>query len=227
MGGNTVCRPTHSRITPSAQPAVDAACPAAEATLPSARTTKTRTRSGERAYHRRVPAVANSGPGSSPEPPSDTAAAAEHPDTEEIVDALRAVLIAGERYRSAVAERFGIGAVESVVLSLLVQAGQPLTPHQLSARMLVSSGTLSAILDRLERSGHVRRTPHPTDRRSRLIVLTAEGRRLLQFSGTHLRAAIGAAIEGADDPACRALVYTMRRISHLLDERAAIVRENP
>lgn len=142
---------------------------------------------------------------------------------EQAVVALRAVLIAGDRYRAAVAEHFGIGAVESVVLSLLAEAGQPLTPHQIGARMLLSSGTVTAILDRLERAGHVRRTQHPTDRRSRLIVMTPAGRRVLQYSTNHLRAVLASATDG---PISLEVLHALRRISHLLDERTDLVGGN-
>jgi DNA-binding MarR family transcriptional regulator len=145
--------------------------------------------------------------------------AADHA-VEQAVVALRAVLIAGDRYRAAVAEHFGIGAVESVVLSLLSEAGQPLTPHQIGSRMLLSSGTVTAILDRLERAGHIRRTQHPTDRRSRLIVLTPAGRRVLQFSNNHLRAVLASATDG---PIGSEVLHALRRIGHLLDERTEIV----
>ena len=42
----------------------------------------------------------------------------------------------------------------------------------------IGIGATSKSLDRLERSGWVRRTPNPADRRSSLIELTAEGARL-------------------------------------------------
>lgn len=139
---------------------------------------------------------------------------------EQAVVALRAVLIAGDRYRAAVADHFGIGSVESVVLSLLSEAGQPLTPHQIGSRMLLSSGTVTAILDRLERAGHIRRTQHPTDRRSRLIVLTPAGRRVLQFSNNHLRSVLASSTDG---PIGVEVLHALRRISHLLDERTEII----
>jgi DNA-binding MarR family transcriptional regulator len=151
---------------------------------------------------------------------ADAEAADADPAVDQAVVALRAVLIAGDRYRAAVAEHFGIGAVESVVLSLLSEAGQPLTPHQIGSRMLLSSGTVTAILDRLEKAGHIRRTQHPTDRRSRLIVLTPAGRRVLQFSNNHLRAVLASATDG---PIGSEVLHALRRIGHLLDERTEIV----
>jgi DNA-binding MarR family transcriptional regulator len=61
-------------------------------------------------------------------------------------------------------------------LAVLDGAGEPLTPSQISERMLVSSATMTSLLDTLEQRGWVRRTPNPDDRRSLLIEITEAGR---------------------------------------------------
>lgn len=45
------------------------------------------------------------------------------------------------------------------VLATLFRSAAPLTPTQLFQRMMVSSGTMTNRLDRLEQSGHVERGP--------------------------------------------------------------------
>ncbi len=49
---------------------------------------------------------------------------------------------------------------------------QPITPGRLSEALQLSAPATSAMLDRLERLGHVRRVPHTTDRRSVVVELT-------------------------------------------------------
>lgn len=49
---------------------------------------------------------------------------------------------------------------------------------ELAARMGVTTGSLTVLIDRLERGGFVERKPHETDRRSIRVSLTAEGERL-------------------------------------------------
>lgn len=44
-------------------------------------------------------------------------------------------------------------------------AGAPLTPGRLGARLGLSTGATTALVDRLERAGHVRRSRESTDRR--------------------------------------------------------------
>lgn len=64
------------------------------------------------------------------------------------------------------------------VLAALRRAGEPyaLSPGQLGAETLVTSGTMTNRIDRLEGRGLVRREPDPADRRGVRVVLTAEGR---------------------------------------------------
>jgi DNA-binding MarR family transcriptional regulator len=49
---------------------------------------------------------------------------------------------------------------------------------ELAARMGVTTGSLTVLVDRLERGGYVARKPHETDRRSIRVGLTGEGARL-------------------------------------------------
>lgn len=60
------------------------------------------------------------------------------------------------------------------VLAHLLQ--QPLSQHEVAARTKVEDQTMSRTLDRLERAGHVDRSPDPADRRRRLVRLTDAGR---------------------------------------------------
>ena len=50
--------------------------------------------------------------------------------------------------------------------------GEHATPGRLSTAMHLSAPATSAMLERLERAGHVTRTPHPDDRRSVVVEVT-------------------------------------------------------
>jgi DNA-binding MarR family transcriptional regulator len=67
------------------------------------------------------------------------------------------------------------------VLSALRRAGAPyeLSPGQLVAETLVTSGTMTHRVDRLAAQGLVGRGPDPSDRRGVKVTLTAEGRRVV------------------------------------------------
>ena len=64
------------------------------------------------------------------------------------------------------------------VLSALRRAGEPyqLSPGALVQQTLVTSGTMTNRVDRLERRGLVRRSPDPSDRRGVIVALTPAGR---------------------------------------------------
>jgi MarR family transcriptional regulator, organic hydroperoxide resistance regulator len=54
---------------------------------------------------------------------------------------------------------------------------RPRTVSELGQLIGSPPTTLTSVLDRLERRGHVTRNPHPTDRRALVVGLTPSGRR--------------------------------------------------
>lgn len=82
--------------------------------------------------------------------------------------------------------RFGLQAGEFDVLATLRRAGAPhaLTPTALYEATMVTSGAMTARLDRLEKAGLIARAPHPEDRRGVLVMLTEKGRALIDEAVT-------------------------------------------
>lgn len=76
----------------------------------------------------------------------------------------------------------GLQRGEFDVLATLRRAGAPfaLTPTALYETMMLSSGGMTARIDRLERRGLIAREPNPDDRRGVLVALTPEGRALVE-----------------------------------------------
>ena len=71
----------------------------------------------------------------------------------------------------------GLQSGEFDVLATLRRSGAPyeLTPTRLYESAMLSSGGMTARIDRLEREGLVERRNHPTDRRGTLVALTPKG----------------------------------------------------
>ena len=101
-----------------------------------------------------------------------------------------AMAVFGRIYRAArlaadVQERcyaqFGITRADFDVLATLRRAGGPdgLSPGRLTEALMLTSGGMTSRLDRLERAGHLVRTPDPGDRRALLVRLTDSGRALV------------------------------------------------
>ncbi len=80
--------------------------------------------------------------------------------------------------RAGAFSQHGLEQWEFDVLSALRRAGEPyeLSPGVLVAQTLVTSGTMTNRVDRLEARGLVERRPAPADRRGVLVRLTAAGR---------------------------------------------------
>lgn len=55
--------------------------------------------------------------------------------------------------------------------------------NDIAAALSITVGGASQAVDRLEKLGHCTRRPHPADRRSSIVELTAAGRELLAESG--------------------------------------------
>jgi DNA-binding MarR family transcriptional regulator len=70
-----------------------------------------------------------------------------------------------DRLRAGLCRAAGITQSELDALEHL-EADGPLTQRQLGERLLLSSGGVTVLVDRLERAGWVIRNPHPTDRRA-------------------------------------------------------------
>jgi DNA-binding MarR family transcriptional regulator len=89
-------------------------------------------------------------------------------------------LIARDRLAPVFA-RFGLQSGEFDVLATLRRSGAPyaLTPTELYEATMVTSGAMTARLDRLEKAGLTQRAPHPSDRRGVVVQLTAKGRELI------------------------------------------------
>lgn len=80
-----------------------------------------------------------------------------------------------ELYIHAAGRENTMHRTDLIALSMVMdqtEQGHPVTPGRLSSFLQLSAPATSAMLDRLERDGHVRRLPHPSDRRSVVIELT-------------------------------------------------------
>ena len=69
------------------------------------------------------------------------------------------------------ANRFGISRTDLHLIDRLRSDG-PQKPSRLARSVGLTSGGLSIALERLERIGYIRRSPHPDDRRSVLVEAT-------------------------------------------------------
>ncbi|HYL53718.1 MAG TPA: MarR family transcriptional regulator [Acidimicrobiia bacterium] len=118
-----------------------------------------------------------------------------------------------DRQRSLVFGRHDLETWMFDVLSALRRAdGQQLSPGQLLAQTLVTSGTMTNRIDRLEERGLVRRRPDPSDARSVRVQLTGTGRRRVDGALQDLAAREDAILGTLDATERATLAALLRRV---------------
>jgi DNA-binding MarR family transcriptional regulator len=87
---------------------------------------------------------------------------------DELVRLLREYAVEAERLGHVFAERYHMHPTDLNALLAVMQAhkaGVPLTPGRLGEHLGLSSGATTAVIDRMERAGHVNRVRDERDRR--------------------------------------------------------------
>src|SRR5678816_1090611 len=100
--------------------------------------------------------------------------------------ALRAV----EAYAQSSISQLEMCGSDFAILEALLHKG-PLPINEIGKKILLTSGSITTAVDRLEDKGLVERRAHGTDRRAKVVHLTKDGKKLItriSVSYTHLRA---------------------------------------
>jgi DNA-binding MarR family transcriptional regulator len=100
------------------------------------------------------------------------------------VHRLRALTLLLDAVGAAFATRNGLSATDVRALVCLLdreRAGVPASPTWLAGQLRVTTASVTALLDRLERAGHVRRVPRSDDRR-RVDVLVQDSAKELGWA---------------------------------------------
>ena len=74
------------------------------------------------------------------------------------------------------ADEQGLNATDVQALAAILDADGPMTPGRLRTHLGLTSGAVTACLDRLERAGHIRRVRESTDRRVVHLYYAADAR---------------------------------------------------
>jgi DNA-binding MarR family transcriptional regulator len=71
-------------------------------------------------------------------------------------------------------DHYGLSPTARQVLAVVEGAGTPLEPSVIAERVLTTTGSMTSLLDTLEKRGLIRRLPHPDDRRKLLVDITPD-----------------------------------------------------
>jgi DNA-binding MarR family transcriptional regulator len=115
----------------------------------------------------------------------------------EVAMAVRRLDLMMSQMHLEMSERLGLSAAELLALAHLSLDG-PLGPTDLTHRLHMTTGAMTAMLDRLAERDYVVRGPHETDRRRIVVRLTTSGRDRI-FTQVHgMASSVVAAAERLD-----------------------------
>ena len=77
-------------------------------------------------------------------------------------------------------KRLGLSQAAWMTIAMIAKAKTPLSQSELAQLTGVENPTMVAMIDRLVKAGYVERQPSPSDRRVRLVILTASGQAIYQ-----------------------------------------------
>lgn len=136
--------------------------------------------------------------------------------TDQSLIALRRILRATELYARDLAHAVGLTPAQLRVLQIVVER-ESLTPKMLARQMGVSQATVSALVDKLEQRGLVRRVPSETDRRQTHVLITPAGLDHLADAPGALQQRYVRAFARLADWEQAQLVASLERVADMLD----------
>ncbi|MFE8703563.1 MarR family winged helix-turn-helix transcriptional regulator [Cytobacillus sp. FJAT-54145] len=105
--------------------------------------------------------------------------------TDEINQSLKLFIVLSRAYRAVnehvnkLIQTYGLNPTEFAVLELLYHKGdQPL--QQIGGKILLASGSITYVVDKLENKGYLQRTACPNDRRVTYAQITDKGKQFIE-----------------------------------------------
>jgi len=98
-------------------------------------------------------------------------------------DAVAAAVRTGEAFLALADRRlraYGLSAGARQVLAVLDGDGGSLSPTTIAGRLIITTASMTSLLDTLQRRGLVQRAPDVEDRRRVVVTITSEGRRIIR-----------------------------------------------
>ncbi|WP_425307990.1 MarR family transcriptional regulator [Ammonicoccus fulvus] len=133
----------------------------------------------------------------------------------ELADLVRALSAASTRVAHDFAHLHELGENDMRALMLIYMAdveGTPMSTSQVAQALGLTPAGGSYLVDRLVHSGHIRREPHPNDRRKTLLRYSESGMEVARgFFGPLFRAN-HRALAGHDDAALAAAISVLRAV---------------
>lgn len=135
----------------------------------------------------------------------------------ECLEALDAANVAARlRYRTET----GLGPNDLAALEFLSNAharGRQVSPVDVTRSLAISSASTTAILDRLEKRGHITRVPHPTDRRRVFVEPSDEAARNILSARQAARERLARPLASVDDAQAAIIIAFLDRVREAVE----------
>ncbi len=130
--------------------------------------------------------------------------------------ALRQILRATEISSRALAKQCGLTPSQLILMELIAKSGGA-APSALAKEISLSHATVTALIDKLEHRGFLKRTPDAHDKRRITVMLTEAGAAILENAPSILQQRFERGFEKLEDWEQSFLVAALERTVALLD----------
>jgi DNA-binding MarR family transcriptional regulator len=149
----------------------------------------------------------------------------------ELIDALRVFAVESDMFVDVFARAHGLGRSDLNAIMWLSQgaeAGQPLTAGDLAAKIGLGAPATTTLIDRLEASGHVRRSRDQRDRRRVIVLVEPAAMEMAAAFFGPLGARMGETMAERSVQELAFVASVLRELTvAVVDERAATTLEKP
>ena len=118
---------------------------------------------------------------------------------------------------ASVARRHGLSHAALNALAIVEGHGAPMPTGTVGSQMHITTGTMTSVLDTLERNGYVKRLPDPDDRRRVLVDITPAAQDVLDRLLPEVVQTTTAALSEFSPQELEAFLDVLGRIRHAID----------
>jgi len=133
--------------------------------------------------------------------------------------ALKLFVVLSRAYRTVAARaekdirNYGLNPTEFAVLELLYHKGeQPI--QKIGERILLASGSMTYVIDKLEQKGYITRMPNARDRRVIKACITEQGARVIEHIFPSHRRALAEILAGVSDEEKDRLIELLKKVGY-------------
>jgi DNA-binding MarR family transcriptional regulator len=126
-------------------------------------------------------------------------------------------------FRNVIGKKLGLNTTDFEGLDLIFYRGVT-TPSELSRYTGLSSGSTTAMIDRLEKSGLVQRQSNPNDRRGTLVVIDKEAALKVRPLFTSVRVAQNSLLDGYSKKELEVLASYFKKSAAMFEQERTRIR---